>query len=347
MRIDALREAADAGDPESLCGLALVAMGKSDDEFDANGNIALLMRAAHSGFAPALRCLGLAAAATGDTNGARQWFALAWSRGDPVAVALLACLADDPTARLRLHALAASLGIAKSARLVNGSVPLAQIVVPTQLPAAPAPSCFDSGEFAAVAHRLRPRLFTHEDVFSKLDCEYVIALAEPALAPSFVNDGISGKPLRHPNRTSHSMAFPGHDGDLWLRHLQRRLARVAGLPFLHGERLAVLRYGVGEEYRPHRDYLRPQEAGSTAEGQAGQRLTTAFCYLNDVEAGGETDFPLLDVRIGPKRGRVVMFDNINADGSPDASTLHAGLPVQQGEKWLATIWFRQAQLREF
>lgn len=143
------------------------------------------------------------------------------------------------------------------------------------------------------------------------------------------------------------MAFPGHDGDLWLRQMQRRLAMLAGIPFLHAERLAVLRYDVGEEYRPHRDYLRGDDLAELRPERAGQRVTTAFCYLNDVQAGGDTNFPVLGTRITPQRGRVVVFDNVLADGLPDPSTLHAGCPVERGEKWLATLWFRERPLREF
>ena len=345
VQIDTMRRLADEGDPEAMCGLVLVAMGEADVEFDSAQNINLLMSAAGVGFAPALRCLGLAAEATGATDSARQWFSLAYSRGDPVAVALLACLSDDAMERQRLHALAASLGIRRSASRTLGTVPLAQIDVPDKLPSAPDYSCFDIPEYVAVVHRERPRLSTHHDVFSELDCEYVVAMAEPALQPSFVHDPRSGQPLRHPTRTSQSMAFPGHDGDLWLRHLQRRVARLAGLPLLNSELLAVLRYGIGEEYRPHRDFL--HVGPSDEPDHAGQRLTTAFCYLNDVEAGGETDFPELCVRITPKRGVVVLFDNVDADGAPDPTTLHAGMPVQRGEKWLATSWFRPRRIREF
>lgn len=347
MQIDAMRQAASQGDPEAQCGLVLLALGEADGPMDVANSSGLLMQAARAGFAPALRCLGLAAARTNDNDAARRWFALAWSRGDPVAVVLLACICEDAEERNGLHALAASVGVARSAaRTPAGSRP-ATIIVPTQLPAAPALSCFDFGDFASVAYREQPRLSTHDDVFSELECEYVIALADPLLAPSFINDPVSGRPLRHPNRTSHSMAFPGHDGDLWLRQLQRRLAHLAKLPLMHSERLAVLRYRIGEEYRPHRDYLRVSTAQDVSGDHAGQRLTTAFCYLNDVEAGGETDFPLLKACVSPKRGRVVMFDNVNADGSPDPSTLHAGLPIERGEKWLATMWFRQARFREF
>ena len=37
--------------------------------------------------------------------------------------------------------------------------------------------------------------------------------------------------------------------------------------------------------------------------------------------------------------------NVKPDGSPDADTLHAGMPVGQGRKWLATLWMRARPLR--
>lgn len=33
------------------------------------------------------------------------------------------------------------------------------------------------------------------------------------------------------------------------------------------------------------------------------------------------------------------FLNCDAQGKPNPETLHAGLPVIRGEKWLATLWF--------
>ena len=70
-------------------------------------------------------------------------------------------------------------------------------------------------------------------------------------------------------------------------------------------------------------------------------------YLNDVEAGGETEFPLAGVRIAPVAGRAVVFDNLLADGRPDPESLHAGLPVARGEKWLATLWLRERRYRHY
>jgi hypothetical protein len=74
---------------------------------------------------------------------------------------------------------------------------------------------------------------------------------------------------------------------------------------------------------------------------------TVFSYLATVEAGGETEFPQLDVRIEPRQGRVVHFMNLLPNGEPDARTLHAGLPVKAGTKWLATLWTRERRYRDY
>jgi hypothetical protein len=74
---------------------------------------------------------------------------------------------------------------------------------------------------------------------------------------------------------------------------------------------------------------------------------TVFSYLADVALGGETDFPLLGVRIQPKQGRVVHFHNLHANGMPDDRTLHAGMPVLEGTKWLATLWTRERRMRTY
>src|SRR5690606_31713770 len=128
-------------------------------------------------------------------------------------------------------------------------------------------------------------------------------------------------------------------------HLQRRLCRLLDLPFVNAEPLSLLRYQPGQEYRPHRDYLSPSSLATPEGRRLGQRTHTVFVYLGDVGRGGETDFPDLGVRISPKRGRAVMFSNIDADGRPDPRSLHAGMPVIEGEKWLGTLWLRERALR--
>lgn len=73
------------------------------------------------------------------------------------------------------------------------------------------------------------------------------------------------------------------------------------------------------------------------------RILTVFLYLNDVEAGGETDFPLLHLTVKPKLGRVLVWPSV-LDGDPNAPdhwTQHQALPVTQGIKYGANAWLHQ------
>ena len=95
----------------------------------------------------------------------------------------------------------------------------------------------------------------------------------------------------------------------------------------------MLRYRPGDEYRPHLD---------TLPGVANQRAVTVLTYLNDGYAGGQTCFTELGITVEGKRGDALVFVNIDDDGLPDPRLRHAGLPVVQGTKWLASRWIRQA-----
>jgi hypothetical protein len=71
------------------------------------------------------------------------------------------------------------------------------------------------------------------------------------------------------------------------------------------------------------------------------RYLTLLLYLTDqdtADAGGETAFPKADLKVHPGKGSAVLFYNILEDGNVDDLSLHAALPVGQGEKWLANVW---------
>ena len=122
----------------------------------------------------------------------------------------------------------------------------------------------------------------------------------------------------------------------------RLLASLVGMQAVQAEPISVLRYLPGEEYKPHYDHFAVDEQGiPKVQDTNGQRLVTVFAYLNEVAEGGETDFPRLSVRVRSSKGKAVAFLNCDAAGKPNPDTLHAGLPVIRGEKWLATLWFRE------
>lgn len=113
------------------------------------------------------------------------------------------------------------------------------------------------------------------------------------------------------------------------------------LPVENGEPFTILRYGIGDEYKAHRDYYEPTSKGhASGLDLGGQRLATFLVFLNDVEEGGSTDFPDAGLSVAPEPGLGLLFFNCGPDGQPDPLTLHAGTPVVKGEKWLASRWMR-------
>jgi len=73
---------------------------------------------------------------------------------------------------------------------------------------------------------------------------------------------------------------------------------------------------------------------------------TLYLYLNDVEAGGGTNFDQLGITVSPKRGRALLWPSV-LDADPnrkDDRTTHQALPVTSGIKYGANAWFH---MRDF
>jgi prolyl 4-hydroxylase len=163
------------------------------------------------------------------------------------------------------------------------------------------------------------------------ECKHLIAQAEPHLQRSYVFDPHTGRQMPHPIRTSTGMNFGPTLEDTVVHLINRRLAAVTGTPVEAGEPLHMLRYAPGEEYRPHHDVV---------PGAGNQRLWTVLVYLNEGYSGGATRFSLIDLEFRGSAGDALIFRNADESGAGDPQTLHAGLPVTDGVKWLATRWIR-------
>ena len=114
-----------------------------------------------------------------------------------------------------------------------------------------------------------------------------------------------------------------------------RAQRLCLMPREHSE-VQFLRYDPGQYYRTHHDYL-----GGSENMLAGPRTLTLLAYLSDVEEGGETVFPALNLSVAPRAGRAVLFSN-TLDAEPlqkDVRTRHAALPVRKGVKLAANLWY--------
>jgi prolyl 4-hydroxylase len=144
------------------------------------------------------------------------------------------------------------------------------------------------------------------------------------------------------DRSSEGMFFMRGE-HTFISYLEDRMASLMGYPAENGEGLQILHYGKGGQYRPHHDYFDPSHSGSAVHlAHGGQRVSTMVMYLNTPEAGGSTEFPTLGIKIVPEEGSAVLFSyGPGEDGIPDVRCLHAGCPVEKGEKWIATKWVRQ------
>lgn len=179
------------------------------------------------------------------------------------------------------------------------------------------------------------------DLISPLECLYLKETARPDLLPSHTVHPLTGESVHDETRSSFGWSFHPSQEDIAIVRVKERLAAQAQQPYSHAEPFAMLRYLPGQQYREHFDFIDPQSGEAGQEiAHRGQRVATTFSYLTDVAAGGETDFPRFGQRIKPAAGTAVLFRNTLDDGNIDRNSLHASLPVIKGEKWLATLWFR-------
>jgi prolyl 4-hydroxylase len=180
-----------------------------------------------------------------------------------------------------------------------------------------------------------PEVWTFDHFASAAECDYLIATADPLLRESVVVDPATGQLRPHPVRTSEGAMFPWVSADMVITALNRRIAAASNTDDACGEPLQVLRYRAGQEYRPHLDALPTRD---------NQRVLTMLVYLNEDYRGGETLFTETGLKFAGGRGNALLFRNAEPGGLPDPLSKHAGLPVIDREKYLASRWIRQRPL---
>ena len=100
------------------------------------------------------------------------------------------------------------------------------------------------------------------------------------------------------------------------------------------ERLQLVYYTEGGYFRPHHDATKQ----SYLKTIVSSREYTLLIYLNDVEKGGETIFPFLNLEITPKKGKGILFRTLDDNDKIIPESYHGGKPVIKGEKWICNKW---------
>jgi hypothetical protein len=242
----------------------------------------------------------------------------------------------------------------------------------------------------------RPRVFQVHNLVADDECDQLIALAKGSNELGRSEVGFGGDDEEGDDeegeereksisdvRTSENM----FDNNWPLaRAIKQRIGELIRIPYersTHGmfDGLQVLRYNVSKAYDSHEDYFDAEDDEEmnfdTTTGGINRYLTVML-YLNDVEKGGETVFPLapmdeerskregrvpatdefldsVGIKAGswerdmvrqceqktvvyPRKGSALLFYSMDPFGIEDSLSNHGGCPVLVGQKWAANVW---------
>ena len=164
-----------------------------------------------------------------------------------------------------------------------------------------------------------PDVYVADELLTPWECQRLITVSNCELACR-TEDGPSAHGVCH-QCVGFQQAVP-----------MSRIQNLAPLVSSAFEPFGMVRYRTGGKYDFHYDHL--------TQGDLSRNRTVAILvYLNDSAA--VTYFPKIGLRVRPKAGRCLIFFPCFVDGTPDLRTLHAGMPVANGEKYVLQVWARQ------
>ena len=191
----------------------------------------------------------------------------------------------------------------------------------------------------------RPFIVVLERFATAAECEWLIERGRPTLRRAQVYRD-SPIPQAVDSRTNSETGFTIANADVLLSLFRDRISSAAAIPVQRFEVTKLLHYLVGQQFALHGDFVATNTPDLRQElERRGQRVMTLLVYLNDDYEGGATEFPRIGLRFRGKRGDALIFRNSDDAGTPDYQSVHAGLPVERGEKWVLSQWMRTKEVR--
>ncbi|WP_443970556.1 prolyl hydroxylase family protein [Sphingobium sp. CR28] len=184
------------------------------------------------------------------------------------------------------------------------------------------------------------QLFSKRQFLSAETCAGLIARIDAGRRPSTIADDLGYEAFRTSETCDLDAADP------FVAEVDQRLCAFIGLPADHGEPMQGQRYAVGQEFKAHTDYFEPAGADyDTYCGRSGNRTWTLMIYLNEPGAGGATRFTKVGKTIQPETGKLLAWNNRLPDGALNPATIHHGMKVRAGTKYIITQWYRELPWR--
>jgi prolyl 4-hydroxylase len=184
-------------------------------------------------------------------------------------------------------------------------------------------------------------IYVIDQFLSDEESDWLIDYGRENLVRSTAFDYESGMSIVTNYRTSSGVWINKNTNKI-TKSIIHKLHKLTNILPSHMEEIHTLFYTPGEEYQKHWDYFDPSIPTSSIHLQhGGQRILTAIMYLSDVDKGGETEFINLNLQIYPKKNSILLFPSVTREKQLFVDSFHAGKPILNGTKWIATVWFRE------
>lgn len=170
-------------------------------------------------------------------------------------------------------------------------------------------------------------------------------------------------------RTS-TFIFLSKHYDCVIRTIEQRAANILGVSIENIENLQIVKYTNGQQFTLHHDagtlietddntinttttnfdQVIQHATNYRVELVKPKRICSYFVYLNtlDENMGGETEFPLIELKVRPVAGMALLWCNVNPQMTDECDSLliHRACPVigQNSVKYGINIWVKQNRL---
>lgn len=218
---------------------------------------------------------------------------------------------------------------------------------------------------------LDPLMIYINNFTSDAEAEALIALASPNFEDSFISRS-GGGTQKVSGRTSQSAPLEMQNPLVAciLARARSFLGAMMGVyePFSTPQ---LVKYLPTQRYDLHTDFWPRHQLLADGSGRFFNRPASFFVFLQDNCTGGETWFPSIEMKPGneavfrgkvkmgrkdgeggkglrfkPAKGNAIFWVNIRESGDKDRRVVHAGLPVDEGQKIGMNIWPRKFYANE-
>ena len=176
----------------------------------------------------------------------------------------------------------------------------------------------------------------YQNFISPQETKHILQLANPLFRESRLVSGFS----ENIRKSQTAWLSPT---DPVIKQIIERVCTITNLPFENCEKMQVVKYEPNGFYNAHYDASCDDKKECVEfEKNGGQRVVTMILYLNDDFTEGYTEFPNLKKQYKPEKYSGLLFYSLEKNGNKcHPLSLHAGMPVKSGTKYIANVWLRE------